>query len=199
MATIERPAEFPGPHGRAMHVVTAIVKRDKNGPAFTRPNPYGLRQPEPGMIARCGNASRGCRGVVGYPRSRYLALREASLGNTLEPPSDAWCITHPEKYRGDTATGYFVLDSSEGRRAKGGVKIGARSVPDRYRSSDEMDIVEGFRIPGPRRIIGQLPEPPCIIFCSTCGMPNWVEAPDGDPAHYRYSPYLRGPGERCRT
>jgi len=131
--------------------------------------------------------------VVGYPRSRYLALFEAGLGNAIEPRSNAWCITHPEKYRGDAATGYSVLDPSGGRRAKTGEKIGARSVPDRYRSSDELDIVEGSRVPGPRRIIGQIPDPPGIIFCPMCGMPNWVEAPDGDPAPLRYSRYFPGP------
>jgi hypothetical protein len=183
MVPVEKPDVFPGPHGRAMHVVTAIVKRDKKGPALTRPTPYGRRKLESGMIARCGNAPRGCRGVLGYPVDGYLASKEFWLPRSLEHSLGAWCITHPDKYRGDAETGYVVLDPRKGRRAKNGEKIGAHAVPARLRISDAQ---AGDGMPGPRRIVGQIPDPPCIIFCPTCGTPNWVEAPDGSPPPRRY-------------
>lgn len=174
------PEYVPGPHGRTLRVVLAIVKWDGRAPAFTGPSRFGRRKVEPGVIARCGNASRGCRGVLGYAVPRHAAFKRAYLP-LLEIGADrldGWCLEHPDKYRGNRTTGYLVLDPQKGRRAKSGEKIGARSGPRPHRVPDEA--VQGFQ-PGPRRVVGQFPEPPCVVFCPMCGTPNWVEPPDIDP------------------
>lgn len=173
------PEYVPGLQGQSLRVVPAILKRDERAPSFTGPNPFGRRRVEPGIIVRCGYASRGCRGVLGYAMSRYAAFKRAYLPLLeiqAERP-DAWCLEHPDKYRGNRTTGYTVLDPEKGRRSKGGEKIGARSGPSPHRVSDEA--VRGFQ-PGPRRVVGQFPELPCVVFCPNCHAPNWVEPPGFD-------------------
>ena len=179
--TTTKPEYVPGPHGRTLRVVAGILRRDRRAPSFSWPIiRFGRRPTVPGVIVRCGNASRGCRGVLGYAMSRYHAFERARLPllQISDKRPDAWCLEHPHKYRGNRTTGYLVLDPERGRRARSGAKIGARSAPSPYQIPDE---AAKDNDPGPRRVVGQFPEPPCVVFCPVCGTPNWVEPPGLDP------------------
>jgi len=157
------------------------MKRDRNAPAFRsykRPDSQ-VKAYVPGITVRCGNASRGCRGIVGYATSGLLIEREAVLPQAAAPNPSTWHLTHPDKYRGDAVSGYVVMDATNGRRSKGGERIGARrsSQLNTFRDAEAGRPIPG----GPRRIVGQFPAPPCLVFCPTCGAPNWVEPPEGPP------------------
>ncbi len=187
--TPPRPEYVTGPHGASRRVVDAIVKRDRGAPAFrARKRPESLIPTYvPGWIARCGNAPRGCRGILGHPTGGYLIKQEFKLPRAVRIDSDAWYLTHPDKYRGDSVPGYVVMDPTNGHRSKDGGKIGARSSLqlNTFQDAEAPGEVPG----GGRRIVGQLPLPPCIVFCPICGSPNWVESPNGIPPHIRLKSY----------
>jgi len=118
----EMPATWRGPHGRQLRVTKAIVKVLVR--AGNRPFPDRDK-----WIVRCGNSPRGCRGIIGFPNGRDVALSPHLPGSrvgAVEP--GVWCMTHPNRYRGNRTTGYFVLDE-RGRRGRGDTRIGRRPLP----------------------------------------------------------------------
>ena len=141
-------------------VARAIVKRP--------------RHDRTSWVARCANAPRGCREVLGTfeDADRENALRDDAYE---EFPSDLrptrrWVLRHPNGYGGDAEGGYRVLGA--GRRDKDGLRIGRRALPTRFG-----DVGGALRFAGQHRgFVGQLPQAPCLIQCQ-CGCRNWVGEP----------------------
>ncbi len=158
------PDTWPGPHGRTLAVVKAIVKRDFQ-------NERWKRRLNDGWIVRCGNAGRGCRGIIGYPASHEERILRTRPG--WRPPdthSNPWCLTTPTGYRGTARDGYHVIADKDRtpRRPLAHLTMPAFSDDPQYDSHY-------------RDVIGQYPIPACIVFCPVCGMPNFVEPPNADP------------------
>lgn len=181
----EMPETFPGPNGRELKVSAAITKRMKDGPIYETMGkwPDGMRRTirQRGLIVRCGCAGSGCRGVLGYLTSKWLACTEelrvdASGRATLRE----WTIVHPDRYGGYEDSGYHVLGVDRGKRSRSGARVGSRRMPARLVASDAQ-ARNGYPGPGSRRIVGQMPTLPCIVFCPSCGMPSWIEPPEGAP------------------
>jgi len=177
------PEMFPGPNGHPLHVAPAIIKRIKEGPQYaTRGTwPNGMRRTiwQHGQIVRCGRAGSGCRGVLGYLTSRYLALtEELRIDASAALATHEWTMVHPDRFGGSEQTGYRVLDADSGKRSRTGARIGRAPMPKRLVASDAQPHPGTY---GSRQIVGQVPALPCIVFCPTCGMPSWVEAPEDDP------------------
>lgn len=158
------PKDWPGPNGRTLAVVTAIVKRDH------RNERWGIKTND-GWIVRCGNAGRGCRGIIGYPASHEeRILRTRWSYRSPDTHGNTWCLTTHNGFRGNARTGYHQLIDNSRRPRRPLSHITLPSCGD-----DERSDVHYYDV------AGQYPVPPCIVFCATCGAPNYVEPPDAEP------------------
>lgn len=159
-----KPETWPGPNGRTLTVVKAIVKRDPR-------NERWERRLNDGWIVRCGNAGRGCRGVIGYPASRQERILRTKV--SFRPPDihgNVWCLTNHNGYRGNARTGYYLLADRDRRPRRPLTHMTLPSFDDDERHDEHY-----------YDVVGQYPVPPCIVFCPICGMPNYVAPPDADP------------------
>ncbi len=158
------PRDWPGPNGRTLAVVEAIVKRDSLNERS------GIRTND-GWIVRCGNAGRGCRGVIGYPASHEERISRTRA--SFRPPDtygNAWCLTNQNGFRGTARTGYHVLVAKDRRPRRPLTHETLPSFDDN--EGDDEHYYD---------VVGQYPVPPCIVFCPICGMPNYIRAPDVKP------------------
>ena len=171
---MDLPKDWPGPNGRTLAVVKAIVKQERGSGQW---------------IVRCGKAGKGCRGIIGYPTSylENVALPESTIDlmgkradrPISQPPADVWCLTHPHCYFGDKRSGFHVRDTPGPSRSS---RTPLHSmIAAKYASSEAPHPPQAVLAQSSRPVLGQFPTPPCIVFCPTCETPNHVDPPDAEP------------------
>lgn len=128
----EMPEMFLGPNGREPKVSAAITKRMKDGPRYATMEkwPNGMRRTirQRDLIVRCGFAGSGCRGVLGYLTSGFLALtEELRIDASDHAMWREWTIVHPDRFGGYADSGYHVLGADRGKRSRNGARVGSRA------------------------------------------------------------------------
>ncbi len=117
----------------------------------------------------CGNPMPGgCRGELGRFEDASHAGNDAYDDFPPEMrPAGRWVLRSDHGYGGNVEVGYTILREPKKSR---------RPLPERFGNvGGRLDFAgywHGF--------VGQLPQPPCLVVCPLCGVPNHVGRPPMD-------------------
>jgi len=127
-------------------------------------------------LARCGNATQGCRGELGHFRDADAerAFRGDDAYAHLPPdlrPVGRWLLFRAHGYGGDAERGFRLLEApTRGSRVE---KVGRSPLPDRFGNvGGRLDFLGRWR-----GFVGQVPQPLCLVECPICRTLNRVAMP----------------------